>query len=204
MEAKEAATFRLANPSDIDDLLELCRKGYRTARWQVGGAFARRWWASAIDSKHAEVWVCLLEGRLVGVAVLVWNEQGWARERRARCGGRSDYVRAILRAPRLAITEAATRLRLRWAFYRDPLRHVPQTSALRSWMELLLVAPEARGRAIAYRLKRHCEDRSVALGCKVLESSVHPANLPMRRLNEKMGYKHTRQTKAGCIYSKVL
>lgn len=203
--AAEEVSYRRAALSDIDELAGLCREGFRkTLRWQAGGTFARQWWQAAIESTCAEVWLCVAGGRTAGAAVLVFDEQGWARERTARCGRRPNYVLAILRAPQMVPVEILNRLRLRRAVRASKLRGIPQPTEPRTWMEMLLVSPAVQGKQVATRLKRHCESRSVALGCKILESSVDPGNVRMRRLNERMGYQHTRQTKAGCIYSKKL
>lgn len=198
--------YRRATRSDVEPLSRICRGSFvHSTRWQAGGDFAVNWWRTAAESDFAEVWVALVDGQLAGAAVLVFEENGWARERRARCGTRRDYVLASLRAPQSSVAEALHRVDLRIAYWTAAVGSEPHPlSTDRTWMELLVISASMQGRNIATRLKSFCEARSIALGRSLLESCVDPRNARMRQLNERLGYIHTRQAKSGCIYSKEL
>lgn len=52
------------------------------------------------------------------------------------------------------------------------------------------VAPDLQGEGLGARLLAHIEDRVAALGCRRIELTIDPENIPSRKLFERAGYRN--------------
>lgn len=188
---QERVIVRRPDDRDVEALVRLCARSFRTSvRWQGARWHAARWWAQTIASSACESWLCDEGGSVAAACVLVIDEQGWASERKARCGPLVDYLTVLACRPNLILSEVMDRaafLCSRFVCSRC-LQPIERRAGRRGWLELIAVDPDRRGRGLARQLLAHCRCRCLALDREWIELLVARRNAPARALYESFGF----------------
>lgn len=167
---------------------------------------ARRWWSSAIGSDAAETWVSKEDGRVSAFCVLITDEECWAAEEKQR-----EYQAILIGLRFLAFARA------RWCAIRREAAGSETSSGnkaaeshnhrckrhKRTWIGLIAVARQMRGRGLAKDLLKVCVDRTAELGHEAIKLRVDRENRPARRLYESAGFVCTSEKGSQCIYTRV-
>jgi len=200
-------TIRRAEPADAAVLAAICRESFpRTARWQASRATAERWWFGAIESRAAEVWVAA-RGQALGALLLVIVDEGlWARQ---RTGLARPSIRdfAILAARPAALWRI-----LSHKVFSSPAppssptqsSNTPDRAPPRLWLELIAVAPKARGLGLARRLVELCEHRAAILDRSEVRLRVESDNRPAVALYEREGFERVVASRRALILRRAV
>jgi len=198
--------IRRASSSDIYALVNICRMAFpRNVRWQGFGSFARRWWEVAIMSSGAEALIIQVNDEVLALCVLVTDEAQWSQEKGQRRGPFVWRFISVMSCPVLAGSKIMRVMM-------DKIdSHQTQQPAVcdwkpkrRTWIELIAVCTQHRGRGLAKSLLQHCETRTIALGKKAISLRVHKSNKAARCLYKTMGYQETSVSGVDVIYSKLI
>jgi ribosomal protein S18 acetylase RimI-like enzyme len=184
-------TLRKARPGDVERLIGICRSSFPdTLRWQVGGAPARDWWATALPSASCETWVAVHDDDVQGFVVLVTDERRWADEKKTSRGTSRQWLSALLRRPwKLGgVSLRFLRRRMDRAPGLAPRAVVRTPQGDRTWVELIAVAPRYRGQGVADDLLQHAAARTRALDRHAVQLTVGSANERAIRRYARSGY----------------
>ncbi|MHC4711620.1 MAG: GNAT family N-acetyltransferase [Planctomycetota bacterium] len=191
---RDGPKLRRAKAGDVEKLITICRGSFpNTLRWQVGGAPARGWWASALPSDSCETWVSVHDDDVQGFVVLVTDEKTWAHEKRSSRGSKRQWLSALLRRPWKLGGHVLYWLRQRVA-------RTPQDQ--RTWVELIAVAPRHRGQGVAADLLQQAESRTRELDRRAVQLTIGSGNgLEIRRY-ARSGYGLVQVLDRGMILGK--
>lgn len=178
---------------DTQQLIEVCNVSFgESLRWRAMGKLALSWWQTALTSSAVESWCIVDEGRIAALCVLVIDEMQWKIQRRIRRGSNLDILFSILFHPGVAFRELQRRIKgslnRRLIIVNDrplPTGYGPRK---RTWIELVAVRPEERGKGLGKRLLDCCNRRTIELHREFIALRVESANLSAKRLYENAGY----------------
>lgn len=183
-------TMRHAEPEDAPALAAICRDSFpRTARWQATRATGTRWWAGAIQSRAAEVWVAVRGRAIGGFLLVILDEPLWARQRRT-------FARTTWQDPLVLATRPAALARILMHRLIAPPAALsanrkvisPGAAPPRLWLELIAVSPEARGQGLGRRLMELCEHRAAILDRPEVRLRVEVDNTGAVALYDREGF----------------
>lgn len=184
-------TLRRGEAADAPVLAAICRESFpHTARWQASRATAERWWAGAIESRAAEVWVAA-RGQSIGGLLLVISDEGeWARQRSGLARPNWRDPAALAMSPKTLCRIAAHRVFAPPAGLGAGRRTVspPTAAGPRLWLELIAVSPGARGQGLGRRLVELCEHRAAILDRLEIRLRVEIDNASAVALYERDGF----------------
>ena len=191
-------------PSDAEALNRLCRRsGLTDLKW-LGPVFVgRRWWRAALESSAAETTLCLGDGGIAGLCVLVIDEEVWRSEHKARQGTALGRAAAAVLSPRFLL---ALSRKKGIAFLSMTAGAIVDVSMPRerTWLELIVVAPGSQRQGLGRRLLEHCDRRTQKLGRRHICLRVDVNNGSARQIYERAGYVKKAQSRWQCTYAKEL
>jgi GNAT superfamily N-acetyltransferase len=166
---------------------------------------AEQWWRAVIAAPAAETLVFECGGLVHGFCVLVTDANLWAAQHACRRTSPLQAVLSVLACPHVVLAKVREKIAAeRPAAPRSIERGDGPNGSARTWIELIAVGPDMRGRGVAQMLLQACEARTAELGGGTIGLSVDAGNGPAIRLYEAAGYARTSATKSRCIYVKTL
>ncbi|HBS29618.1 MAG TPA: hypothetical protein DEB06_09260 [Phycisphaerales bacterium] len=200
-----ALVIRRATPGDAPALASICRASFpTTARWQASRRAAERWWRGAIASAAAEVWAVRRASECVALLLVILDESVWKRERR-RFGRPSWRDPVVLALRPIALWRILRhRFTARAAPAPSPIGAVSPARAERLWLELIAVAPRARGQGLGQRLVALCEHRAAIHDRSEVRLRVEAHNRGAIAMYQREGFSVTTATPRALVMSRAV
>lgn len=206
-ESSSNKLIRRATQSDVDALLNICRKSFpKSLRWQSPRSLGRKWWDIVLALSSSETWVCSENREITGFCVLITDEDEEAKSGGQRNGSFFDRLFAVVTHPKLSFFKLQKKVRAIMSAVSNHSK--PKVAHSRTenpiWLGLIAVTPHKRGTALAKHMLCFGENRASQLNRHVIKLRVDPDNKPAQSLYERVGFVCTSQTSVDCIYTKVL
>lgn len=182
-------------------MTRLCRVCFAgAAMWR--GPLVGRWWADVLACPGCETWVAEVEGRLVGLLLLLIDEPAWKGVKRRWSAHPVSQALVMAVTPRLLMAKVKRRLRIRGSRETSAGAPAPPEAgvASRVWCEIVAVDPGCRGRGVGAAFYRTCMERTVHHGREVLELVVDPGNSNGAKYWEQCGARRIGPISSGVLY----
>jgi GNAT superfamily N-acetyltransferase len=198
---------RQAVMSDIELLVTICQQSFHgTLLWNGPRFISRNWWRSVLKYSFAETWIFSIDNEPSGFCVFILDIKKWWAE--LPYVERSKAVRLCAAAlcPKLVLSRLLDKLLVK----RPLLSVCPKSECVakatgaRTRIRLLAVAPQNRRRGIGVKILQFCENRTIEIGCKIIELTVFNEHTSARSLYLKHGYVCTNHKHNRCVFTKVL
>ena len=206
--AQANQSIRKATFEDLPQLVEICNKSFPSnLRWTSKRSLARGWWKVALTDSAAEVWVFAENNTIKGFCVLIIDEPKWNKQRRIRRGSLFLVGLSMILHPIIAfhfVLGVLTKNRRINSFSSVSNRNLPPGWGphWRTWLELIAVKPEQRGKGVAGKLIDKCCQRTIDLKRHAVALRVKADNLPAIRLYEKQGFVCYQANQKGMLFFK--
>ena len=197
--------IRRVTHEDIDELIKICRASFPdTLRWHCPKFYARKQWETTLGLSSCEAWGCSLDGRIVGLLILVTNVSQHKKEKWELWSRPLAVFCTFATCPKLFTNKLLRRI----STVISTNSHISYAddvdSSSYTWIELVVVSPHMWRKGLGARMLEFSIKRSSQLGREAVKLSVKPSNKNAIRLYEELGFKTTGQSKYGDIYTKVL
>ena len=184
---------RSADIKDIAALANLCRQCFpKSARWQGPRFLVRRWWRTVLLSEASETFIAEVDGQFSGFCLLVTDELSWAGDRRRRDGGPLCQLARAIWSPHQLLAIGIRRFRRPQPRHSEPARPMEDHNfdrSSRTWIELIAVDDQVRGRGVGKRLLAKAEDRTREIGRDEIRLNVAVDNAVAIALYARTGYR---------------
>jgi len=198
--------IRRGTPDDMDSLIDICHDSFpESLLWNSPRFFGRKWWKSVIASKSGEAWICINGERIAGFCVLITNTGRWNSEKSGRDMNLFALLLAAAFSPRFAIRRVREKIAgIGIASADESLSTTPcNDNGTDTWIGLIAVSPQMRGRGFAKKMLQFCEERTLQLHRNAIKLVVIPSNKSACRLYEGQGFIRTTYSSIGYVYKKV-
>jgi GNAT superfamily N-acetyltransferase len=173
-------------------------------RWHCPKFYARKQWETTLGLSSCEAWGCSLDGRIVGLLILVTNVSQHKKEKWELWSRPLAVFCTFATCPKLFTNKLLRRI----STVISTNSHISYAddvdSSSYTWIELVVVSPHMWRKGLGARMLEFSIKRSSQLGREAVKLSVKPSNKNAMRLYEELGFKTTGQSKYGYIYTKVL
>ena len=199
--------IRRATLGDADVLADICRSSFPDSLLWTGPRFlSQKWWKAVINSDSAETWVCLKDGEIGSLGVLVTDMAGWKKEKLYPERNMCVRLFALAMCPRLIISKIVKLI----SAAKAPVSNCPTSNIARTniesqiWLRLIAVSPQMRRQGLAKRILQLCEERALERHRQAIQLFVFSNNKTPRSFFVQQGFVCTNHRRKGCVYTKVL
>ncbi len=197
-----------AEYEDIPELIQVCRRSFPDSiKWQGAPVGARRWWKNVMSASAAEIYILQSEGQIAAFSLLITDENLSKTQVSSRPIPLWLTLLTMVTCPIVALRKARKALSDHFrasesvATAAVPVYWKPET---RVWIGLIAVDPSHRGKGFAKQLLKYCDERTAAIGKRVIGLKVDSDNRSAQRLYQCSGYVRIASNSDSQYYAKNL
>jgi len=211
--------IRPATSKDFDALTDICRVCFpEQIRWRAPKSHSRKWWHLLIDSQNCELWLALIDERVVAFVTLVFDENKYVRAWYNHRLSLSHTLYIIITCPKQSLKRFCTKVKQKRNRMQKKASRSSQDAQLlpdhvktknifaqnTPWCGPIAVMPGARGDGVSLTVNKYCFERAKTLGYQEIFGVIRKKNVMSRVMAAMLGFEVIDEIHDFLFYRKML